>query len=79
MKTITIKNIPLDLHSTLKSRAKIHGRSLNNEVIMTLEGSIHSTPVDASAIGVHARAVREATGVYLAQRDLDSLKDEGRR
>ena len=79
MKTITIKNIPVDLHSTLKSRAKMHGRSLNNEVIMALESSLHSTPVDAGAIGIHARAVRETTGVYLTQRDLDSLKNEGRR
>jgi plasmid stability protein len=79
MSTITLKNISDDLHSTLKSRAKAHGRSLNKEVIATLEGSLHGVPIDAAAIGEHARAVRESVGVYLTQKDLTDLKNESRR
>ena len=79
MSTITIKNLPPAVHRTLKSRAKTHGRSLNKEVITTLERSLHGAPIDAAAIGEHARAVRETMGVYLTQRDLTSLKNDGRR
>lgn len=79
MKTITIKNVPPAVHRTLKARAKAHGRSLNKEIISTLEGSLHGVPIDAGAIGAHARAVRETMGVYLTQEDLTALKNEGRR
>jgi antitoxin FitA len=79
MSTITIKNIPPAVHRTLKSRAKAHGRSLNKEIITTLEGALHGAPIDAAAIGKHALAVRETLGVYLTQKDLTSLKRVGRR
>jgi len=38
MATITLKNIPPDLHRELKNRAIAHHRSLNKEVIATLLG-----------------------------------------
>ena len=79
MSTITIKNIPPSMHRTLKARAKAHGRSLNKEIIATLESTLHGSPIDADAVGKHARAVRETLGVYLTQRDLSSLKNAGRR
>ncbi len=79
MSTITLKNVPSAIHRTLKSRAKEHGRSLNKEIISTLEGTLHSSPVDAATIGGHARQVREALGVYLTQRDLAAFKSAGRR
>ena len=79
MSTITIKNVPPTVHRTLKSRAKAHGRSLNREIITTLEHTLHGAPIDATAIGKHARAVRETMGVYLSRKDLTSLKNAGRR
>lgn len=79
MSTITIKNIPPAVHRTLKSRAQAHGRSLNREIITTLESVIHGSPIDATAIGRHARAVRETMGVYLTDKDLLCLKTSGRR
>jgi plasmid stability protein len=36
MATITLKNIPPELHRELKNRAIAHHRSLNKEVIATL-------------------------------------------
>ncbi|NQU40918.1 MAG: Arc family DNA-binding protein [Lentisphaerae bacterium] len=78
MSTITVKNIPPEVHRTLKSRARTNGRSLNREIITTLENSLHGAPIDAAAIGEHARAVRETMGVYLTQGELTSLKNEGR-
>ena len=35
MATITLKNIPADLHRDLKKRAEQHHRSLNKEIIAT--------------------------------------------
>lgn len=46
---------------------------------MTLAGTVHGVPVDAAAIGRHARAVREAMNVYLTQEDLADFKNAGRR
>ena len=63
----------------LKSRAAAHGRSLNREIIITLESTLRGSPIDATAIGRHARAVREAMGVYLTEKDLTALKNAGRR
>ena len=79
MSTITIKDVPPAVHRTLKSRAEAHGRSLNKEIIMTLEGTLHGAPIDAAAIGKHARAVRETLGVYVTQKDLTVLKNAGRQ
>ena len=79
MSTITIKDVPPAVHRTLKSRAEAHGRSLNKEIIVTLESTLRSSPIAAKAIGKHARAVRETMSVYLTQKDLTSLKGSGRR
>ena len=37
MVTLTVKNIPDGLHGRLRRRAKAHGRSLNKEIIASLE------------------------------------------
>lgn len=79
MSTVTIKNMPPSVHRSLKARAKAHGRSLNKEVIATLEGSLHGARIDADSVGKQARAVRETLGVYLTERDLRDLKNAGRR
>ena len=67
------------VHRGLKSRAKAHGRSLNKEIISTLESTLHGSPIDAAAVGKHARAVRETMGVYITQKGLTTLKNAGRR
>jgi plasmid stability protein len=41
MVSITLKDIPESLHRTLKQRAKLHHRSLNKEVLATIEGALH--------------------------------------
>jgi len=79
MTTITLKNVPADVHRTFKGRARANGRSLNREIIAALENLVHSAPIDASAVGNRARAVRETMGVYLTQEDLTTLKQAGRR
>jgi plasmid stability protein len=77
--TITLKDVPPAVHRSLKDRAQAHGRSLNKEIIVTLESIVHGASIDARAVGKHARAVRETMGVYLTQKDLARLKNAGRR
>ncbi|MCX6349845.1 MAG: Arc family DNA-binding protein [Candidatus Aureabacteria bacterium] len=79
MATITIKDLPANVHRTLKDRAHTHGRSLNREIIATLVSTISAAVVDASAVIHHARSVREGVGIYLTQSDLKAAKDRGRR
>ncbi len=79
MSTITLKNVPPDTHKALKHLARVHGRSLNKEIIATLQNSVHSTPIDADSLAREARVVRENVGAYLTQRELDALKKAGRR
>jgi plasmid stability protein len=79
MSTITVKDVSLSVHRALKSRAKAHGRSLNREIIATLEASLHSVPIDAAGIGKRAAAVRESMSIYLTPSELTALKHAGRR
>lgn len=41
MVSITLKDIPESLHRALKQRARLHHRSLNKEVLATIEGALH--------------------------------------
>lgn len=40
MATITLLNVPVDLHERLKESAEQHRRSINNEAIVRLERSL---------------------------------------
>jgi len=79
MVTITLKDVPASVHKALKARAKARGRSLNKEIIATLEETMHGSRIDPGALSNHARAVRESMSVYLTERDLGKLKNAGRR
>jgi plasmid stability protein len=43
MVSITLKDIPDHLHRALKQRARLHHRSLNKEVLATIEVAIHGS------------------------------------
>ena len=58
MATITLKNIPRQLHRRLKERAEENHRSLNCEVIATLERTIGSGRVDPTELLLKARRLR---------------------
>jgi plasmid stability protein len=58
--SITLKNIPADLHRKLKKRAKEHHRSLNREIIATLQGAANqSLRIEPAALIREARAIRK--------------------
>lgn len=80
MPNITLKNIPRDLHRALKSRAKAHHRSLNKEVIASLQSLTSETaPVDAKKLIAEARAVRSKFKGQTNLREIQALKLAGRR
>lgn len=59
MANITVKNVPDALYERLKDAAARNRRSINSEVIVQLERALGAGAVDAEALLVRARAVRE--------------------
>ena len=58
MPTLTLKNIPDDLHARLKASAEQNRRSLNSEILVRLEQDIKRPVLDPV---VHAGALRAFT------------------
>ncbi len=79
MATITIKNIPEALFRRLKLRAIEHRRSLNQEVIISLDQSTGAVPLDPQAFLAGAREVRRLVkGSPITERRLKQFKSAGR-
>ena len=77
--TITVKNIPPELHELLKRSAALHHRSINSEVIAIIEASVAAKKRKPEDFLASARAIRERTGRYtLKQEFIDKAKREGR-
>jgi plasmid stability protein len=55
MPTLTLKNIPDDLHARLKASAERNRRSLNSEILVRLEQDISRPVLDPL---VHAQTLR---------------------
>ena len=55
MLTLTLKNIPADLHQMLKQSAEKNRRSLNSEILVRLESDFAAPTVDPVA---HARELK---------------------
>lgn len=58
MLTLTLKNIPDDLHAMLKDSAEKNRRSLNSEILARLERELAAPTVDPE---VHARELKAFT------------------
>jgi antitoxin FitA len=79
MATITLKNIPPDLHRKLKKRAEEHHRSLNKEIIATLKSTTGEThPVNVDALILEARAARSKFKRQISATEIDAWKRAGR-
>jgi plasmid stability protein len=75
MPTITLKNLPRDLHRDLKQRALAHHRSLNKEVIATLRAATGATtPLDAAELERAARQARANFKRPLTMREISGWK-----
>jgi len=79
MATITIKNIPAEIHEQLRANAEQHHRSLNSEIIFCLENSLRRHAVDADAVVQEARVLRKTTRRFLLTNPiLQQAKNRGR-
>jgi plasmid stability protein len=79
MPTITLKDIPPQLHRELKIRAKAHHRSLNKEVIATLQSATASTV--RLDVGALERSVRRARSLFqkpVTAQQINAWKRAGR-
>jgi len=75
---ITLKEVPPALHERLKALAEQTGRSLNREIIHTLESVILPTPVDRTELIARIRERREQIGGNLRPGDLERAIREDR-
>jgi plasmid stability protein len=82
MATLTIRNLPDDLHLKLKDRAKKNRRSLNQEVIAEL-ASIPGVGDEVGKRWEQANAVvdemRSKMTRFLTADEIDAAIEEGRR
>ncbi|MEM9080229.1 MAG: Arc family DNA-binding protein [Verrucomicrobiota bacterium] len=85
--TITIKNVPDEVHQELKAQAKEHGRSLNQEILMVLKGKEVVKPQGAGKRkGISQeelaaiRALRERIGIreHMTLEEMETVIEEGR-
>jgi plasmid stability protein len=77
--TITLKNIPADLHRELKKRAEEHHRSLNKEIIATLKSATSGTVrLDPTKLEESVRRARSLFRRPITAREIDRWKRQGR-
>jgi len=65
--TITLKNVPRELHRSLKESAKRHKRSLNQEAIHVLETSLSAS--QSPGFSLHQPPPPQSVGKILVSRD----------
>ncbi|MDA8107698.1 MAG: Arc family DNA-binding protein [Betaproteobacteria bacterium] len=56
MLTLTLKNIPKELHARLKQAADRNRRSLNSEILVRLESEFAAPTVDAETLARRLKA-----------------------
>lgn len=79
MATVTIKNMPDELYAQIKRRAKANRRSINSEILISLDQTLRSHQDDVEEIIAQARVVREHTAHYLLTDEvLEQAINEGR-
>ncbi len=79
MPTITLKDLPRTLHRELKTRARAHHRSLNKEVIATLQSATGpARPLDIDAMIRETREARNKFKRPITALEIRDWKKQGR-
>jgi len=79
MATVTVKNIPDELYTRLKSVAVINRRSINSEIIMCIEHAVVSRPINPIKILENARQLRKLTTNHpIGDEEFNQAKAKGR-
>ncbi|HSW84868.1 MAG TPA: Arc family DNA-binding protein [Usitatibacter sp.] len=77
MATLTLKNIPDELHALLKESAERNRRSLNSEILMRLESAFTAPVVDVRELGRSLKAFTDAQPMQ-DHTLIDRFKRQGR-
>ncbi|MBM4384524.1 MAG: plasmid stability protein [Deltaproteobacteria bacterium] len=78
MPSLTLKNVPPDVHRRLKARARRHRMSLNREAIECLREATGVRQVDPEMMLAEIRELRARVNGKLSERQLAKLKGRGR-
>jgi hypothetical protein len=79
MTSITVKDIPDDLYAALKAAAVANRRSINREIIHSIELAVRSRPANAETLVDSARRLRARLGpLPVDEAELTAAKREGR-
>ena len=79
MATLTIKNVPEELHKRLKENAARYRRSINSEAITCLETVLEGKRMDPREFMARVDARRKRMPeMYITDEFLRVAKDEGR-
>jgi plasmid stability protein len=77
--SITIKNLPANLHRRLRERAESSGRSLNREIIACLLEAAGAERVDGRALLAEVRPLRRLVRGQVSDAEVSAAKRAGRR
>jgi len=78
MATITVKDIPDDLYAALKAAAASNRRSINQEIIHSIELMVRSRPANAEELVDSARRLRARLGpLPVDEASLTAAKRQG--
>lgn len=79
MATITLKNVPEEVHAALKQSALRNKRSLNQEAIHCLDMALGHSPRDPKSLLAAIRSLRSRTPLKQVNLDwIDAAKSQGR-
>jgi plasmid stability protein len=83
MSSVTIRDLSPDLHKKLKERARQNRRSLNAELLVTLEQSIRAVGVrpsneEIAARAAESRARMKQLGITFTDEEITRYKNMGR-
>jgi plasmid stability protein len=77
MATLTLKNIPDELHALLKESAEKNRRSLNSEILIRLESAFTAPVVDTRDLARELKAFTDAQ-TFVDHDLVDFFKRQGR-
>lgn len=77
MATVTLKNVPDELHEKIKTSAAVNRRSIN-QVIFLIEQALAANAAGTEATLAEVRLLREKLGIYVTEEEVTKAKNEGR-
>jgi hypothetical protein len=75
---VTLKDVPPELHERIKEAATNSGRSLNRQIIFTLEASLGSQKIPKGELVRRIQQRRGRLGGFVDQADVASGIQDGR-